>query len=330
MISKTKTYIVLAFVLIAAFTVNFPCSAAAPAQEEEEKLDIYLVCMGACSWDSFWCVVDRGIADAAEHLNVNVTTLAPSKWDPETVVQNIDRAIAANPDGIGVTVIDGALFEEPMMRAINAGIPVIAYDTADMRPKEERIPYITFIGSDEYLSGYRAAERLYQAHGGTAGVCVNHSVGHGALDARCRGFVDRLAEENVPAQVLATTEDAAESTTIMGDFYAANPDVDIWYTLGPLSANPFYAFMANAGLSAGDIAHGTNDLTPEIAEHIRDGTTDFAIDSQPYLVGYLTVAWLTWINRYGLYPAAEVTATGPGFIDKANIDIVAKYAGTYR
>lgn len=308
-----------------------PTSAPAPAPEEqEEKLEIYLVVMASCSWDPFWCIVDSGIEDAAAALNVNVTRLAPSKWDPEEAAANIDRAIAANPDGIGVTVIDGALFEEPMMRAIDAGIPVIAYDTADMRPKEERIPYITFIGSDEYLSGYRAADRLFKAHGGTAGVCVNHSVGHGALDARCRGFVDRLSEEGIPAQVLATTEDAAESTTIMGDFYTANPDVDIWYTLGPLSANPFYAFMENAGLQAGDIYHGTNDLTPEISENIKDGTTDFAIDSQPYVVGYLTVAWLTWINRYGLYPASEITATGPGFIDKSNIDLVSELAGTYR
>lgn len=324
---KAQFCIVITFVLVVVSVM--PVVAAPPVQEEDE-LDIYMVQMASCSWDSFWCVVDKGVEAAVEDFGVNVVQLAPSQWDPEAVAQNIDRAIAANADGIAVTVIDGALFEEPMVKAIEAGIPVIAYDTADMRPKDERIPYLTFIGSDEYLSGYKAADRLYKTHGGTEGVCVNHSVGHGALDARCRGFVDRLAEEDIPAEVLAITEDAAEGTTIMDDYYTANPDVDIWYTLGPLSANPFYAFMQNAGLQAGDLYHGTNDLTPEIAERIKDGTTDFAIDSQPYLVGYLSVAWLTWINRYGLYPAADITATGPGFIDASTIDLVSELAGEYR
>ncbi len=306
-------------------------SAGATDPVQDKKLTFYSICMGACSWDPFWCIVDRGMADAAKDMDVNIVTLAPSKWDPETVVQNIDRAIAAKPDGIGVTVIDGALFEKPLKRAIDAGIPVIAYDTADMRPKDQQIPYITFIGSDEYLSGYKAGDRLLKAHPqGTGGVCVNHSVGHGALDARCSGFVDRLKEAKLPSQVLAITEDAAEATTTIGDFYAANPTVNIWYTLGPIGVNPFYAFMKNAGLKAGDIFHGTNDMTPEIAAAIKDGTTDFSIDSQPYLVGFLTVSWLTWINRYGMYPAADITPTGPGFIDKTNIDIVSKYAGTYR
>jgi len=326
---KTQAKVCAILVVVLMVISVLPAFAAAPAQEDQ-KLNIYMVQLGACSWDSFWCIVDKGAQAAAEALDVNVIQLAPSKWDPEAVVQNIDRAIAAKPDGLAVTIIDGALFQEPMMRAIEAGIPVIAYDTADMRPKEEQIPYITFIGSDEYLSGVRSADRLIKDHGGTRGVCVNHSVGHGALDARCQGFVDRLTEAGIPGEVLSVTEDPAEATTIMDDYYTANPDADMWYTLGTLSVAPFYAFMKNAGLKAGDIAHGTNDLSPEVAERIKDGTTDFAIDSQPYLVGFLSVSWLTWINRYGLFPAAEVTATGPGFIDKTNIDLVSSLAGEYR
>jgi simple sugar transport system substrate-binding protein len=301
-----------------------------PAQDTREPVNIILVSHGACSWDAFWCVVEQGNKDAARDLGVNLTIISPPSFDPERTAQDIDKALAAKPDGLGVTVTDGVLFEEPMMRAINSGIPVIAYNAADWRPREERIPYLTYIGQDEYVAGLTAGRRLIAEYGGTRGVCVNQAVGHVGLDARCKGFADALAEADLKSEVLAITNDPAESATIMSDYYTANPDVDLWLTLGPNGANPFYAFMEQTGLKTGDIHHATFDLSAEIAAKIKDGTTLLATDQQPYVQGYLVVQWLTWIKRYGIYPPTEITATGPGVTDKNNIEVVEKYAGTYR
>ncbi len=44
----------------------------------------------------------------------------------------------------------------------------------------------------------------------------------------------------------------------------------------------------------------------------------FAVDQQPYLQGYGAVMYLVLANRYGIKPALPVTATGPGFIDRAD------------
>jgi simple sugar transport system substrate-binding protein len=305
--------------------------AAAPAaQDDREPVNIVLVAHGACSWDAFWCVVEQGNKDAARDLGVNLTIISPPKFDPEQTAQDIDKGLAANPDGMGVTVTDGVLYEEPMLRAIESGIPVLAYNSADWRPREERIPYLTYIGQDEYQGGLLGGRRMIAAHGGTKGVCVNQAVGHVGLDARCQGFLDALEEAGLEGEVLAITDDPAESATVLSDYFTANPDVDLWLTLGPNGANPFYAFMNEAGLVAGDIYHGTFDLSPEIAAKIQDGTTDFGIDQQPYVQGYTVVQWLTWIKRYGLYPPTEITATGPGFVDANNLAVVQKVAGKYR
>jgi simple sugar transport system substrate-binding protein len=305
--------------------------AAEPeVQDDREPVDIILVSHGACAWDAFWCVVEQGNKDAARDLGVNLTIISPPEFDPERTAQDIDKALAANPDGLGVTVTDGVLFEEPMLRAIESGVPVIAYNAADWRPREERIPYLTYIGQDEYTAGLVAGRKLVDSFGGTSGVCVNQAVGHVGLDARCAGFADALAEADLEMEVLAITNDPAESATILDDYYTANPDVDLWLTLGPNGANPFYAFMDNAGLEAGDIYHATFDLSPEIAAKIKDGTTLLATDQQPYVQGYMVVQWLTWIKRYGIYPPTEVTATGPGVTDLGNIELVEKHAGTYR
>lgn len=318
---------VLMIVIVVAPLGATPALAQDPATK---PVKIFLVAHGACSWDSFWCVEEQANKDAAKQLGVDLTIISPDKFNPEQTASDIDRALAAKPDALGVTVTNGELFQEPMMRAINSGIPVIAYNTADARPKESRIPYITYIGQDEYQAGYQGGQRLVKAFTGKAGVCVNQNVGHIGLDTRCRGFLDAMKEAGLNGEVLAVTNDPTQAATAMEDYYTAHPDADLWLTLGPNAANPFYTFMERAGLKAGDIHHGTFDLGPEIQKRILDGTTLFGIDQQPYVQGYLVVQWLTWIVRYGLYPANDITATGPGFITKENIGLVTQLAGKYR
>jgi len=181
--------------------------------------------------------------DAKKDLNVDVTLLTTDKFDLEATAQNIDRAVAAKPDVLMVTITDQVLFDEPIRRAIEAGIPVIAYDSVDTRSKEERIPYLTYVGPDDYQGGYQAGDYFIKAGGSTKAVCINQQVGHVLLDLRCQGLKDRLVEENIPVDVLGVSDDPAQSTTTISDYYASNPDVDMFLTLGPNSADPFYAFV---------------------------------------------------------------------------------------
>jgi len=294
-----------------------PKEAAPPGAPEERKVKIVMVQHALCAWDSFWCTVEQGAKDAAAAMNVDLTILGPDKFDLEKTASLIDQAVAANPDGLAVTVTDPALFKDPIMRAIDAGIPVVGYN-AGAGPEKDGIPYMTFIGQDEYQGGYQGGKRLIAA-GAKKGVCINHQVGHAGLDARCNGFQDAFKEAGLEAEVLAITNDPAESQTIIDDYYTANPDVNAFLTLGPNGANPFYAFVEAEGLKPGDILHGTFDLSPEIEAHIQDGLTLFGIDQQPYLQGFASVMWLTLVNRYGVTPALPVTPTGPGFVTKENV-----------
>ncbi len=319
-----KKFMFLALVLLLVSVI--PAGQQAVAQDDE--INIIMVQHALCAWDSFWCVVEQGIQDAADQLGVNVTVLGPDSFDLDRVAALIEEAVASQPDGLGVTVTDPVLFAEPINRAIDAGIPVVAYNAGN-GPDVDGIPYMTYIGQDEYAGGYQGGLRLVAA-GATRGVCVNHQVGHAALDRRCQGFTDALAENGLDAEVLGISNDPAESQTIIDDYYASNPDVDAFLTLGPNGANPFYAFLEAAGLGPGDVLHGTFDVSPEIVARIKDGTTLFGIDQQPYLQGYMTVQWLVWNVRFGFTPAGPVTATGPGFVDASNVELVEELAGTYR
>ena len=298
--------------------------AATP--DPEAAVKVIAVQHAECSWDSFWCVVQNGINTAGENMDVNVEILAPDEFDLDKTASLIEQAVAANPDAIMVTVTDSVLFKEPIMKAINAGIPVIAYNSGN-GPIVDDIPYYTYLGQDEYQGGYLGGLRLI-ADGGTRGVCINQQVGHAGLDKRCQGFVDALTEKGIEAEVLAITDDPAESTTIISDYYAANPTTDIFMTLGPNGANPFYVFLDNEGLSG--VKHGTFDLSPEINANIASGVTMFGIDQQPFLQGYGGIQALNLLVRYGVVPALPVTPTGPGFVTLDNLSMVESLAGVYR
>jgi simple sugar transport system substrate-binding protein len=298
---------------------------AEPTAETEavpgDGLSFVFVQHALCAWDSYWCDVEDGIRQAANDMYVNATILGPDKFDLDEVAHLVDQAVASQPDGIAVTIPDLDLLREPIQRALDAGIPVVAYNSG-AGPNVDELDYMTYLGSDESQGGYLSAIRLADA-GGTRGVCINHQVGHAGLDARCEGFLSAVDIYDLPAEVLAIGDDPAEAQRIIADYYAANPDTDFFLTLGPNGANPFYSFMEAQGLAPGALKHGTFDLSEEIAARIKDGTTLFAVDQQPFLQGYGAVQTLMLKARYGINPVLDVTPTGPNFVDAKNIDFEA-------
>jgi simple sugar transport system substrate-binding protein len=296
---------------------------AVPAVElaPDEGLNLIFVQHALCSWDAFWCAVEDGIQQAAQQMNVRATVLGPDQFDLDQVADLIDQAVAAQPDGLAVTIPDLERLRAPIQRALDAGIPVVAYNSG-AGPEDDGLDYLTFIGSDESQGGYLSAIRLADA-GATTGVCINHQVGHTGLDARCEGFLSAMDVYGLSAHVLATTADPVESQAIIADYFAANPTTDAVLTLGPSGADPFYAFMQASGMAPGSVKHGTFDLSDEIIARINDGTTLYAVDQQPFLQGYEAVQTLMLKVRYGILPVLDVTPTGPSFVDANNIDFQA-------
>ncbi|MGD9317800.1 MAG: substrate-binding domain-containing protein [Anaerolineae bacterium] len=295
-----------------------PTAAPVPELAPGQPSNFVFVQHALCSWDPFWCTIEDGIQQAAQHMNVSATVLGPDQFDLDQVAALIDQAVATRPDGLAVTIPDIERLREPIQRALDAGIPVVAYNSGSGR-EADGLDYLTFLGSDEAQGGYLSAIRLADA-GATSGVCINHQVGHVGLDARCEGFLSAMDVYGLPAQVLPVTADPAESQAIIADFYTANPGTDAFLTLGPGGATPFYAFMQAAGLAPGSVKHGTFDLSDEIIARIKDGTTLYAVDQKPFLQGYSAVQTLMLNTRYGIQPVLDVTPTGPGFIDANNVD----------
>ena len=80
--------------------------AATSGTGPNRPVTIFAVQHAECSWDSFWCTVQAGITKGAEDNNVDVTVLAPDDFDLDKTASLIEQAVAANPDGIMLTVTD--------------------------------------------------------------------------------------------------------------------------------------------------------------------------------------------------------------------------------
>ena len=296
------------------------CAPATPAATPPKKeFTFYIVSHGGPA-DPFWGVVIKGMNDAAKVYPVEAKYFGPEKFSVQELVNLLNSAIAAKPDGLAVTITDPKALDEPLRRAIQQGIPVVAINVADPRPEGERIPYMFYIGMDEYLGGLWAAQRMLAVRTPKRAVCAIHEVGHVGLEARCQGFLDGMKGKNVPVEKLDIGTDPTKAVEALKAYFTRNPDTDALLTLGPLGTDPAVKFLKENNL-VGKVLHGTFDLHPGTLSAIKEGVTLFAIDQQQYLQGYMAITWLYLYKKYGLRPANDVL-TGPGFVDKDNVSLV--------
>lgn len=290
-----------------------------------DNYTFYIVSHGGPA-DPFWGKVIKGMEAAANFINastedsVRVIFSGPPVYSVEAFVEMLNAAIAARPDGIAATMTNPQATDEPMRRAISLGIPIIAINTPDTRSREERIPYLFFIGADQYLAGVRAAERVLSVHKPTRAVVAIHEVGHVGFENRAKGFIDTMTAAGVPAEKLATGLDPTQALEVLRGYFVRHPDTDVIFTVGTLTSIWVIQFLEEQGL-AGKVVHAAHDVHPVILKAIREGTTLLTISQRQYFQGYLAVFYLYWYKKFGFFPASDVL-TGPSIIDKTNVDMV--------
>ena len=199
-------------------------------------------------------------------------------------------------------------------RSPDVAIGIVPTGSTNMVAKELGI--LNHVGQTEYEAGFGGGERMAAA-GATKALCVNQEVGNVALDLRCQGFADAMAESGGTVDVVAVDlADPVDSQQRIGAAVTANPDVDSILALGPTGAAPTLAAMEEMGRE--DILLATFDLSPEVLDAVESGRMLFAIDQQQYLQGYLPIVMLTLYNTNLNTVANDVIMTGPGFVTADN------------
>ncbi len=299
--------------LVVATACGDPAQRPGAPTGDTARADLRIVAVThGVSANPFWSVVINGLDDAARDLGVRVEYQAPNTFDMVAMSDLIDAAVASRPDGLVVSVPDPDALGASIRAAVEVGIPVITINSGG--DASTSLGAIAHVGQAEYDAGFGGGRRLAEA-GVRRVLCVNQEVGNAALDTRCRGVTDALAEHGVPVSVLAVElSDPEDTRQRVAGALLADPTIDGMLTLGTTGAEPALAALQDLG-RVGTVHLGTFDLSTPVLEAIRDGDIDFAIDQQQYLQGYLPIILLTLYIETGTVPGGGFAIpTGPGFV----------------
>ena len=295
-------------------------AAAADACEGRQSHSVYFATHAIPH--PFWSTIEAGAEQGAKDSCLDFKWTQDVEFSVATTIERMETAITEQPDVLVITATDPTAMGPTVQRAIDAGIAVIAINVNDPAPRTERLPYLIYIGGNEYEGGAEAANQVLAAGQPSRAVCLNSFPGHVGLEARCAGWADVMQQAGVVVEQVDVSGGAVQAEAALSAYLIANPDADAFFTVSPGPENYGVALstLKAEGL-IGDVALTTFDMNDEILAAIRSGETLAAIDQQPYLQGYLASVLARQYLDAGLMPGRDIL-TGPGVVNAANIDKV--------
>lgn len=266
--------------------------------------------------DAFWNVVKNGAEQAGKDLGISVDYT--SDGDPGNQARLIDNAVAQKVGGLVVSMANPPALQTSIQNAVKAGIPVITINSGE--DSSATFGAIAHVGQSEGLAGQGAGQRL-KAAGKTHMLCVIHEAGNIGQNQRCDGA--KQAFGNVTTLQVDISNPTDAQSRIRAQLQS-DTSIDAVLALNSQVA----ARAVSAAKDAGSKAQvATFDLNSDVVAAIKDGSILFAVDQQQYEQGYLPIVFLKLYKENGnTIGGGHPVQTGPGFVDKTNIDTVAPFA----
>lgn len=316
---KTERYTMIALALAAGILAG--CS------RHSTKEVYYLV--AANQQLPYWQTAAAGFNRAAAQLKVTAKVVGPDTYDPKAEVDAMQKAVAAKPAGILISVADAAMLQPEINGAIQDGIPVITMDS-DASASHR----LYFIGTNNLEAGRVGGKRLLAHLGGNANVAFFTLAGQPNIDERLKGFKDVLATR-------AGIEVAAIIDTKSDPRIAFDQAQQLLALTGPKRIDAFICLESACGKPVSDAIQRAGakdrvliawDANPDTLQGIKDGLIDSTIVQKPFTMGYFGLKALDEVfhapqqkmdrdwaaDPFSPYPA--FVDTGTDLVDKSNVD----------
>lgn len=250
---------------------------------------------------------------AAELGNVEILWNAPATADQLRQKEILESFITQRVDGIAISALNGDFLASTINRAIDAGIPVVTWDSD--APNSRRI---AFYGVDDFRSGQILGEQAITLLNGTGTVALITSVGATNLQRRLDGVRDALAK--APgiriAEIYDIKEDAVRAGELISTGTRRYPGLGAWISVGG-----WPVFTRNA-LDAVDPARTkviSFDTVQPALDLMRAGKVHVLLGQKYFGWGEEPVKLLYAITQ-GRRPAAAVIDSGVDIVTPANVE----------
>ena len=283
---------------------------------------------GGSPGGGFETVVYNGAVQAAADTGANVEYLW-SDWDAAKMVNQLQEAIASNPDGIAIMGHPGdEAYQDLVDQAEAEGMVITSMNTqtAGLQAQYATKGY-GYVGAILHDAGYALGQEAATRAGLVAGdkAFVWGLVSQAGRGERTQGIIDALEDMGVEVVYQeidnATNAEAAAGVPVFTGILSANPDIKLVVTDHGNLTGTVQTFFEAAGLGPDDAYAAGFDMSGNAVEAIRSGYLDLVIDQQQWLQGYFGVLQICLTHNYGF--AGLHIDTGAGFADADNIEMLA-------
>lgn len=225
----------------------------------------------------------KSIKDEAAELGISKLRVTNAQSQFSKQIADVQQLIAQGARLLVIAPLNSDGWEPVLRQAAAKKIPIITVDRKiNARPCGD---YLTFIGSDFYQQGRRAADQMIKALGGKGKVAILLGApGNNVTTDRTNGFKDRIKEKAPGIQI--SFEQTAEFTREKGQqvteqLVQSNPDIDGIYAENDEMALGAVTALKGAGKQPGDIKIVSIDGTRGAVRAIVDGWLQAVIESNP-------------------------------------------------
>src|ERR687894_310002 len=268
----------------------------------------------------FFVPTRYGIEDAQALLGTTSQWTGSENSVVKDMVDGMDTAISGNANGIAVSVVDPVAFNKPIQKALDNGIPVIAYNAnGDV---EAPPPALAYVGQDLFLSGVEMGKRIVNLVDEGLVALFIATPGTLNIQPRIDGAKQAIEDSgaNIEIQQVTTGAELPEERSRIEAWYNGHQDVAGMFAVDAGSTQGVAQVMEQAGLAEQGVKAGGYDLLPEILKLMKAGHIDFTIDQQPYLQGFLPIMQLYLYKISGGVTGPAETNTGLIFVTPDTVD----------
>jgi ribose transport system substrate-binding protein len=250
---------------------------------------------------------------AAEFGDVEVLWNAPPSADQLKQKEILESYITQRVDGIAISALNGDFLTETINRAMDAGIPVVTWDSD--APASKRI---AFYGVDDLASGRIMGEEAIKLLNGKGQVALITSLGAANLQNRLNGVKEALAK--APGIVIVETYDIKEDVIRCAEIIATGsrryPNLSAWISVGGW---PVFTRNALAGVDPSRTKVISFDTISPALDLLRENKVQILLGQKYFGWGTESVRLLRDIKN-GKRPLAPIIDSGVDIVTRENVD----------